>query len=44
MENSGYQNDECWRAAVGLAGGINILFPEYNSATVRNILMVLAYF
>ena len=27
--------------AGGLQGGVNISFSEYNSATVRNILMVL---
>ena len=31
---------EHWRA-VGRAVGVDISFPEHNSATIRNILMVL---
>ena len=42
MENSGYKNDERWRAGgrFGVQAGVNILF-QY-SATIRDILIVLA--
>ena len=43
MENSSFSNDESRRAgrrAVCLAG-VNISFPEHNSTTVGNILLIL---